>query len=146
MELTQQDKKTLLGRGYLESDMKQLEEAAETVNVSSEGEKEVERAENTSKAKRMKSKDDIAEQLERIRVTFLSLPDWDLEPRVGRMVLAEDICKRYLENINQHLGLYDETEFCRYSDLKIQQSVYATPQSPETPQTAECTAEHCELA
>lgn len=28
MKLTEQDKKTLLGRGYLKSDMKQLEEAA----------------------------------------------------------------------------------------------------------------------
>lgn len=116
-------------------------ETAETVNVSAEDEKEAERAENKSKAERMKSKYDITEQLERIRVTFLSLPDWDLEPRLGRMALAEDICKRYLENINQHLGLYDETEFCRYSDLKIPQSVYAAPQSPETPQTAECTAD-----
>ena len=114
---------------------------AETVNVSAEDEKKAERAENKSKAERMKSKYDITEQLERIRVTFLSLPDWDLEPRLGRMALAEDICKRYLENINQHLGLYDETEFCRYSDLKIPQSVYAAPQSPETPQTKECTVE-----
>lgn len=94
----------------------------------------------------MKSKDDITEQLDRIRVTFLSLPDWDLEPRLGRMALAEDICKSYLENINQHLGLYDETEFCRYSDLKIPQSVYAAPQSPETPQTGECIGESCKLA
>lgn len=121
-------------------------ETADTFTVSAEGEKEAERAEITSKAKRMKSKDDIAEQLERIRVTFLSLPDWDLEPRVGRMALAEDICKRYLENINQHLGLYDETEFCRYSDLKIQQSVYAAPQSPETPLAVECITEPCKLA
>lgn len=119
-------------------------ETAETANVSAEGENAAERAENKPKAERMKSKDDITEQLERIRVTFLSLPDWDLEPRVGRMVLAEDICKRYLENINQHLGLYDETEFCRYSDLKIPQLVYAAPQSPETPQMGECTAEQPE--
>uniref|UniRef100_A0AAU8AX82 Uncharacterized protein n=1 Tax=Dulem virus 40 TaxID=3145758 RepID=A0AAU8AX82_9CAUD len=118
-----------------------ITQTAETINVSVEGEKEAERAENKSKAERMKSKYDITEQLERIRVTFLSLPDWDLEPRLGRMALAEDICKRYLENINQHLGLYDETEFCRYSDLKIPQSVYAAPQSPETPQTVECTTD-----
>lgn len=106
---------------------------AERANTSAEGEKAAERAENKPKAERMKSKDAITGQLERIRVTFLSLPDWDLEPRVGRMALAEDICKRYLENINQHLGLYDETEFCHCSDLKIPQSVYAAPQSPETP-------------
>lgn len=121
-------------------------ETSETVNVSAEDEKKAERAENKSKAERMKSKDDITEQLDRIRVTFLSLPDWDLEPRLGRMALAEYICKSYLENINQHLGLYDETEFCRYSDLKIPQSVYAAPQSPETPQTGECIGESCKLA
>lgn len=121
-------------------------ETAETVNVSMEGNKGAERAEITPKAKRMKSKDDITEQFERIRVTFLSMPDWDLEPIVGRIALAEDICKRYISNINQHLGLYDETEFCHYSDLEIPQSVYAAPQSPETPQTVGCTAEPCKLA
>lgn len=121
-------------------------ETAEMVNVSAEGENAAERAGNKPKAERMKSKDDITEQLERIRVTFLSLPDWDLEPRLGRMALAEDICKRYLENINQHLGLYDETEFCRYSDLKIPQLVYAAPQSPGTPQAVECVTEPHKLA
>lgn len=126
--------------------IRQAEAARRKKNAEAECEKAAERAENKPKAERMKSKDDITEQLERIRVTFLSLPDWDLEPRVGRMVLAEDICKRYLENINQHLGLYDETEFCRYSDLEIPQLVYAAPQSPEAPQAEECTAEPCKLA
>lgn len=75
-----------------------------------------------------KSRGNIIAQLERIRKIFYTLPDWHKEPRISRMVLAEEICNRY-NNINDYLGDYDvqndETEFHRRYDLQIPVSIYA---------------------
>lgn len=78
---------------------------------------------------RTKSKGDLNAQIERIRKTFYQLPDWHKEPRIGRMVLAKEICERYHNNINNYLGDYDEqndeAEFYRRYDLQLPASVYA---------------------
>lgn len=72
-----------------------------------------------------KSKGDLIAQLERIRKTFYSLPNWHKDPIMGQMVMAQD----YHNNINEHLGDYDvqndEAEFHRRYDLQIPMSIYA---------------------
>lgn len=125
MELTQQDKKTLLGRGYLESDMKQLEEAVEKVNVSAKGE-------NAEKTPVFSSREEV--------ITYLDKTH-GIEYDAGEVVYLKDGCCA-----EEHA---DGSEWCIYrnedSDECVE-TVRIAPQSPETPQTAECTAEHCELA
>ncbi len=77
---------------------------------------------------RTKSKGDLNAQIERIRKIFYTLPNWEQDPKISRMVLAEEICERYHNNINNYLGEYDEqndeAEFYRRYDLQLPASIY----------------------
>lgn len=78
---------------------------------------------------RTKSKGDLIAQIERIRKIFCQIPNWHKEPIMGQMILAQEICEKYHNNINDFLGDYDvqndEAEFHRRYDLQMPSSIYA---------------------
>lgn len=116
-------------------------ETAEPANVSAEGENVAERAENKPKRERMKSYARITGQYNRL---WLAANGDKL--RQDRITA---IWHRYTANISKHFKNPFMCEWDAHGTDELPRSIYAaisSPQSPETPQMAECTAEPCKLA
>ena len=116
-------------------------ETAETVNVSMEGEKAAERAENKPRKERMKSYARITGQHNRLWLAASG--------NKARQDRITAIWHRYTANISRHFKNPFMSEWDAHGTDELPRSIYAAtnaPQSPETPQAAQSTTSTDKLA
>lgn len=135
---------------YISTETPQIStETAETANVSAEGEKEAERAENKPTATEVVQmvKTELAKNKAMRTAWHLEFPDGTVCDVRHKCTVAGCDFYEYTETRNGEEAFKDYKATERDVTLYICQSLdVEPPQSPETPQTGECVGEPCKLA